>query len=214
MQDHPIPEVTEPLQYRAIGLVRGIYIPKDSEQITRGCLRDLEGNEIDSVVLGRVLTLMRRHLDMQKPHFWVVYPRCRDLDFLHLQINGIWEPSTLEKSVDKNIELNNNDPNTYLDSIPEGDNYFSIRGELIYTNPESKELVVKIRQKRRLNGKKNYPFKLYLHGAIPLENLRHFVSLDVRRTGQQLHLERYTVVGPIASRAGKRNHRNQKRASI
>ena len=214
MQDHPIPEVTEPLQYRAIGLVRGIYIPKDSEQITRGCLRDEEGNEIDSVVLGRVLTLMRRHLDMQKPHFWVVYPRCRDLDFLHLQINGIWEPSTLDKSGEENCELNKNDKNNELDSIPEGDNYFSVRGEVIYTRPESEELVIKIRPKRKLSGNKNYPFKLYLHGCIPLDNLRHFVSLDVRRKGQQLHLERYNVIGPITSRGGKKNTRQPKRRSI
>ena len=75
MRDHPIPAVTEPLQYRAIGVVRGIFRPESEEQSTRGHLVDAEGQEIDAVVLGRMLTLMRRHLDMDRPHLWVVYPR-------------------------------------------------------------------------------------------------------------------------------------------
>ena len=66
MRDHPIPPVTEPLQYRAIGIVRGIYSPKDPNQFTRGRLIDLKGSDLEAVVLGRVLTLMRRHLDTSR----------------------------------------------------------------------------------------------------------------------------------------------------
>ena len=62
MRAHPIPPVTEPLQYRAIGLVRATYAPSDSEQLTRGMLTDSGGSELEAVVLGRVLTLMRKHL--------------------------------------------------------------------------------------------------------------------------------------------------------
>ena len=43
MRAHPIPPVTEPLQYRAIGLVRGTYAPTDTEQLTRGTLTDAQG---------------------------------------------------------------------------------------------------------------------------------------------------------------------------
>ena len=62
MRENPIPPVTEPFQYRAIGIVRGPYLPLDKDQFTRGRLVDLNGVEIEAVVLGRVLTLMRRHL--------------------------------------------------------------------------------------------------------------------------------------------------------
>ena len=72
------------------------------------------------------------------------------------------------------------------DELPEGDDYFSIRGELIYTRPESGELVIKVRQQPRPDGSRPVPFKLQLRGDIPLEHLRHFVSLDVRRQGQAL----------------------------
>ena len=192
MRDHPIPPVTEPLQYRAIGIVRGIYKPTDDEQVTRGVLIDADGVELETVVLGRVLTLMRRHLAMDEPHLWVVYPRCRDSDHLHLQIAGIWEPSTLSP-----------DQPDLDDSLPEGDDFFSVRGELIFTKPETGELVVKIRQQPRADGSRPLPFKIQMKGEVSLEHLRHFVSLDIRRQGQELHLERYDVIAPMPTRGGK-----------
>ncbi|MAV10441.1 MAG: hypothetical protein CMN96_03220 [Synechococcus sp. MED850] len=192
MRDHPIPPVTEPLQYRAIGVVRGTYRAKEEDQLTRGSLFDSNGVELEAVVLGRVLTLMRRHLDMDQPHLWVVYPRCRESDHLHLQIAGIWEPSTLAP-----------DQQDAEDSLPEGDDFFSIRGELIFTKPETGELVVKVRQQPRGDGNRPLPFKIQMKGELPLEHLRHFVSLDVRRQGQELHLERYEVMAPMPTRGGK-----------
>ena len=95
MRQHPISPVTEPLQYRAIGVVRGSYVPADPAQLTRGVIRTADGTEIEAVVLGRLLTLMRRHLDLETPHLWVVYPRSREENQLHLQMVGVWEPSTL-----------------------------------------------------------------------------------------------------------------------
>ncbi len=97
MRQHPISPVTEPLQYRAIGVVRGQYVPSDPEQLTRGLIRTDDGSEIDAVVLGRVLSLVRRHLDLERSHLWVVYPRCREPGALHLQMVGVWEPSTLSE---------------------------------------------------------------------------------------------------------------------
>ena len=192
MRDHPIPPVTEPLQYRAIGVVRGIYKAKDDDQLTRGVLVDADGHELETVVLGRVLTLMRRHLAMDDSHLWVGYPRCRESDHLHLQIAGIWEPSTLAP-----------DQPDAEDRLAEGDDFFSVRGELIYTKPETGEMVVKIRQQPRADGSRPLPFKIQVKGNVPLEHLRHFVSLDLRRQGQALHLEGFEVIAPMPTRGGK-----------
>ena len=198
MQNHPIPSVTDPLQYRAIGIVRGIYKPQDDENFTRGALIDAKGNEIDSVVLGRVITLIRNHVSLEKPHLWVVYPRCRNNQNLHLQITGIWEPSTLNKDVVENKGLNESSSFTFdSDDLLEGDDYFSIRGELIFTKPEEKEVVIKIRQKPRNQQKKALPFKVNLKGEIPINYLKHFVSLDVRRVDYQLLVEDCEIIGPI-----------------
>ena len=190
MRQHPISPVTEPMQYRAIGVVRGTYVPEDPEQLTRGSIQTEDGSSIEAVVLGRVLTLMRRHLDLSKPHLWVAYPRYRDAGKLHLQVVGVWEPSTLAEEGG-------------ADQLPEGDDYFSVRGELIYTRPEDGDLVVKIRQQPRADGSRPTPFKLQLKGEIPPDHLRHFVALDLRRQGQQLQLESHEVIGAVPQRGGK-----------
>ena len=194
MRQHPIPPVTEALQYRAIGVVRGVYEPADGDQLTRGLIRCADGTAIEAVVLGRLLTLMRRHLDLSIPHLWVVYPRSRDEQVLHLQLVGVWEPSTLTSP---------EEPEAPSDSLPEGDEYFSVRGELIYTRPESGDLVVKVRQLPRPDGSKPVPFKLQIKGQIPLEHLRHFVALDLRRQGQELQLEGLEVIAPVAQRGNR-----------
>ena len=199
MRQHPISPVTEPMQYRAIGVVRGTYVPEDPEQLTRGSIQVEDGSTIEAVVLGRVLTLMRRHLDLSKPHLWVAYPRYRDAGKLHLQLVGVWEPSTLaEAPADAEPKEIGS-----TDQLPEGDDYFSVRGELIYTRPEDGDLVVKIRQQPRADGSRPTPFKLQRKGEIPPDHLRHFVALDLRRQGQLLQLERHEVIGPVAQRAGK-----------
>ena len=198
MQNHPIPSVTDPLQYRAIGIVRGIYKPQDDENFTRGALIDSKGNEIDSVVLGRVITLIRNHVSLEKPHLWVVYPRCRNNQSLHLQISGIWEPSTLNKDVIEKQGLKERSSLDFdSDDLLEGDDYFSIRGELIFTKPEEKEAIIKIRQKPRNQQKKSLPFKVFLKGEIPIKYLKHFISFDVRRIDYQLLVEDFKVIGSI-----------------
>lgn len=198
MRQHPIPPVTEPTQYRAIGVVRGVYVPAEPDQLTRGLIRTDDGTEIEAVVLGRLLTLMRRHLDLAVPHLWVVYPRSREESQLHLQMVGVWEPSTLAREADAEAAAQ-----PVADSLPEGDDYFSVRGELIFTRPETGDLVVKVRQQPRPDGSRPTPFKLQLRGEVPLEHLRHFVSLDLRRQGQQLAMEKLEVLEPVAQRGNR-----------
>ena len=251
MRPHPIPPVTEPLQYRAIGVVRGTYVPADADQLTRGVIRTDDGDELEAVVLGRLLTLMRRHLDLALPHLWVVYPRCREEGGLHLQMVGVWEPSTLAatqiaterpeaspeavlpdtevavavaaadeaaaaeaveavaaESESAESESAEAEPaalpaTSCGDALPEGDNYFSVRGELVYTRPEDGQLVVKVRQLPRADGQRPAPFKIQLSGAVPLEHLRHFVSLQVRREGQLLQVQDLEVIAPVAQRGNR-----------
>ena len=210
MQNHPIPLVTDPLQYRAIGMVRGFYKPQDDDNFTRGALIDSKGNEIDSVLLGRVITLIRNHVPLEKPHLWVVYPRCRNNKNLHLQIAGIWEPSTLKKDLKEIDELN--EPSiskANSDDLLEGDDYFSIRGELVFTKPEDKDLVVKIRQKPRNQKKKAIPFKVNLKGEVPIKYLKHFISLDVRRVDYQLLVETFQIIAPAPQQ--NMDNKNRKR---
>ena len=48
MIKNPIQEVTNKLQYRAIGIVKGIYKPNNIDQLNRGTLIDKEGKIHDT----------------------------------------------------------------------------------------------------------------------------------------------------------------------
>ena len=47
-----------------------------------------------------------------------------------------------------------------------------------------------------------------VEGEIKPDNLRKFVSLDVRRIGQELHLEQLEVIASMPTRGGKRKINN------
>ncbi|MEO0947342.1 MAG: hypothetical protein AAFY11_04210, partial [Cyanobacteria bacterium J06641_5] len=93
----PIPAPSHALQFRAIGLVRGQYLR--AEKINQGTLviEDESHTEIEAVLLGRTIGVVKNHVDLDKSHLWVVYPRMRSKEqALQLQIVGIWEPETLD----------------------------------------------------------------------------------------------------------------------
>jgi hypothetical protein len=184
--------------------VEGTYTPVDPDNLARGVLTTADGGAVEAVVLGRVLSLLKRHLDLALPHLWVVYPRSRENGRLQLQLMGVWEPSTLARG---DAEAEGDTP----DVLPEGDGYFSVRGELVFTRPETGEIVIKVRQKPRADGSRPQPFKIPLRGQVPLEHLRHFVSLGARRRGQQLELESFEVVGPMPRSGDRRGGRRQVR---
>ncbi len=97
IRQQPIPPPSERMQYRAIGLIRGRYTAS-AEQLTRGNLVTPDGTTIDAVLLGRVISLVKKHIDLEEDHLWVVYPRTREKeDDLHAQIVGVWEPEKLHK---------------------------------------------------------------------------------------------------------------------
>ena len=57
MLKNPIPKVTDQLQHRAIGIINGKFTPHNSEQLNRCFLIDNKGEKIETVVLGKALSL-------------------------------------------------------------------------------------------------------------------------------------------------------------
>jgi len=191
MIKNPIQEVTNKLQYRAIGIVNGIYNPHADDQINRGILTDQNGKEIETVVLGKALALMRKYINFQKSYFWIVYPKNKNTQNLHLQIVGIWDPYQLNNFVDQDPKKNKFD---LLEELNLTDNYFSIRGDLIYVNSQKKEIVIKILKSPRSNKLKTNNFKLVIKGEVSRDLLNSFLSLDVIRDGSSLQMIKYDVV--------------------
>lgn len=178
-RSQPIPPPSHPRQYRAIGLIRGKYEIAEPQQLTQGKLILTDGTEIEAVLLGRVISLVKKHLDLEKEHLWVVYPRTKVQDErLHVQIVGVWEPETLSQDEEEN--------STIVSSEEIKENYFSIRGEVVFFEREKEVLVVKIKQFPRKEGDKPKSFKLKLKGVLEGKPLRHFWDLNVNLEGETL----------------------------
>ena len=191
MLKNPIPKVTNKLQYRAIGIVNGKFIPHDSNQLNKGYLVDNKDEKIETVVLGKALSLLKKHIDLKKSYFWVVYPKNKNSQNLHLQVAGIWDPFQL------NDFPNDSSKTNFLKLLEEldlKDNYFSVRGELVFVNSKKKEIVIKINSASKLKNLKNKNFKLVIKGDISLEHINSFISLDVIRDGNSLKLFKYEVI--------------------
>ena len=197
MIKNPIQEVSNKLQYRAIGIVRGIYRPNNEDQLNRGILIDEEGITIDTVILGKALSLIKKYISLEKKYFWIVYPRNKSTNNLHLQIAGIWDPIQLNK-----VEISNiaKDSDQLLSELNLKNNYFSIRGELVYVNSEKKEVVIKICSSPQSKRFKNANFKITVEGDISVKFLNNFVSLDVIREGNTLRMDKYEVIEKILSK--------------
>jgi len=191
MLKNPIPKVTNKLQYRAIGIVNGKFIPNSTEQINRGYITDDKGEKIETVILGKALSLFKKYIDLKKSYFWVVYPKNKNTQNLHLQVAGIWDPYQFNE-----FSNNSSKPNfsKLLEELNLKDNYFSVRGELVFVNTQKKEFVIKIFSDSKPKNLKKKNFKLIIKGELSLQLLNSFVSLDVMRDGNSLTLLNYEVI--------------------
>jgi len=191
MLKNPIPKVTNQLQHRAIGIVYGEFTPNDSEQLNRGFLIDNKGEKIETVILGKAFSLLKKHIDLKKNYYWIVYPKNKNTQNLHLQVAGIWDPYQLNDFPNDSSKTNFS---KLLEELDLKDNYFSIRGELVFVNTQKKEIVIKICPAIKSKNFKNKYFKLVIKGELSLELLHSFVSLDINRDGNSLQLINYEVI--------------------
>ena len=185
----PISPPSHPRQYRAIGLVLGKFEPSE-DNINQGVLRTADEAAIDTVLLGRTIGLVKKHLDLAKSHLWVVYPRSRqEDDKLHFQICGVWEPETLHPQEEI----------VATEGKVEG-GYFSIRGEVIFYSLEKDNVIVKIRQSPKKEGEKPKFFKIKLKGSLPGKPLRNFWDIQVQLQQEVLTIVSGTDLGPASKR--------------
>ena len=190
----PIPPPSDPKQYRAIGLIEGQY-KRSEDQLTKGHLITNEGI-IEAVLLGRIISLIKNHLDLEKPHLWVVYPRTRQQDdCLHVQIVGVWEPATLEAG-SEDSQPDRNSPATKH-------GYFSIRGEVIFYSEETETAIVKIKQSGKKDAEKPKFFKIKLKGTFPHRPLNHFWDLQVKLESNILAIAEATDIGLLGPKKSK-----------
>ncbi|NDJ20299.1 hypothetical protein GS682_01285 [Nostoc sp. B(2019)] len=211
-RQQPIPPPSEPMQYRAIGLVRGRY-HASSEQFTQGTLLTTDDVELNAVLLGRIMSLVKNHLDLEKEHLWVVYPRTRqENDTLHLQIVGVWEPENLAKqpteedehsesqelqTPDDGLSENDETLSVQTPSSEITDGGFSVRGEVVYQSFDAKSLVVKIKQAPRKSTDKPKYFKLKLRGVLGTKAVGKFWDFQVKRESDVLVVDKAEAIADL-----------------
>ena len=110
---------------------------------------------------------------------------------MHLQVAGIWDPYQLNDFPNDSSKTN---ISKLLEELGLKDNYFSVRGELVFVNTQKKEIVIKILSAVKSKNLKNKNFKLVIKGELSLELLHSFVSLDINRDGNSLQLINYEVI--------------------
>jgi hypothetical protein len=191
MLKNPIPKVTNQLQHRAIGIINGKFTPLSNEQLNRGFLIDNKDEKIETVVLGKALSLLKKHIDLNKSYYWIVYPKNKNTQNLHLQVVGIWDPYQLNDFPNDSSKTNFS---KLLEKLDLKDNYFSVRGELVFVNTKKKEFVIKICPAAKSKKLKNNNFKLVIKGELSIEFLHSFVSLDINRDGNSLQLINYELI--------------------
>ena len=191
MLKNPIPKVTNQLQQRAIGIMNGKFTPLSNEKLNRGFLVDNKDEKIETVVLGKALSLLKKDIDLRKSYYWIVYPKNKNTQNLHLQVAGIWDPYQLN---DFPNDSSKTSFSKLLEELDLKDNYFSVRGELVFVNTQKKEIVIKICPAKKSKNLKNKSFKLVIKGELSLELLHSFVSLDITRDGNSLQLIKYEVI--------------------
>lgn len=205
----PIPPPSDPKQYRAIGLIKGQYQQSSSEQLTKGRLITSEAT-FEAVLLGRVISLVKNHLDLNEPHLWVVYPRTKQLDDrLHVQIIGVWEPETLDPNATDSQKYDRSTRATQ-------DGYFSIRGEVIFYSQETETTIVKIQQLAKKDSDKAKFFKIKLKGSLPSHKpLNHFWDFQVKLESNILVIAEATDIGllhPQKQKPSRKKERSQTQA--
>jgi len=203
MLKNPIPKVTNQLQHRAIGIINGKYTPHGSEQLNRGFLIDNKGEKIETVVLGKALSLLKKHIDLKKSYYWIVYPKNKNTQNLHLQVAGIWDPYQLNNFPNDSSKTNFS---KLLEELDLKDNYFSVRGELVFVNTQKKEIVIKIcsdlksKKLKNKKQKKKYSNQKIMLFTLNMELDRFYqlvlkLSVALRYNAMTSNLKRIRLLG-------------------
>lgn len=181
---HPIGEPANLFQVRAIGILKGVIAPDGAIILTGG----FQGKSLilGEKVPGLVQKLLKKGANSA---LFTVYPQTKEGVVNRLQVIGVWKPSVLNpNSGDK-------------DDIPEGENWFSIRGEVYhkvrYDENYGRSVAVKVSEKY---------FVTVDFGDAPFLNKGDFVSLEAILTADgRLYAERVEKVS-VSEAAFARPH--------
>jgi hypothetical protein len=199
----PIPPPYSPLQYRAIGVVKGQYFPTQSDLI-RGILVLEDGAIAPVHFLASSISFLKKHMELlNAPQFWIVYPKTQlEAPHLHFAVKGVKSVSEEENSEALTVQKD----------------HFSVRGLVTYIDSKAGTFVVRIYHNDSVGSSTTHQqnfFLLTIQGTVNSEAFGQFADLDVCREGDKLILKNASFVGQLVQpkkqkRKKKRSHRQNK----
>ena len=199
----PIPPPYSPLQYRAIGVVKGQYFPTQSDLI-RGILVLEDGAIAPVHFLASSISFLKKHMELlNAPQFWIVYPKTQlEAPHLHFAVKGVKSVSEKENSEALSVQKD----------------HFSVRGLVTYIDSKASTFVVRIYHNDSVGSSTTHQqnfFLLTIQGTVNSEAFGQFADLDVCREGDKLILKNASFVGQLLQpkkqkRKKKRSHRQGK----
>ncbi|HBL13357.1 MAG TPA: hypothetical protein DD379_18540 [Cyanobacteria bacterium UBA11162] len=193
------------LHYKAVGWVRGQYIPS-VDDFTTGILLLEDGVVASANLLVSASRFLKNRKGLvESSQVWIVYPHTRPKDppYFHFTIRGISLPESKAK----------------LEDFIERVDSFQVDGLVTYSNNETRMLGVRIYRNIdaltrpiKSEEKDNF-FLLTITGVLPGEPYGQFWSLRLTRKGEQLVLEESTLVAQVfPPKKPKKNTKKQRRS--
>ena len=171
-------------QYRAIGLVRGQYLPS-LEAFQKGVLLTDDGVNFPAIMFKRLARQLQKHPERLNTHlFWSVWPRNQPNEpGLFLELNA------LRSSRDEQQQVR----------LTRSVNEFSIRGIVVFQDAVIGKLAIRIERNRTTRqglsqSEFSEPFNLELSGFLPGQALGQFWELECCRDGEHLVMENAHLV--------------------
>ncbi|MFB2968166.1 hypothetical protein ACE1CD_04285 [Aerosakkonema sp. BLCC-F183] len=199
-----------PLMYRAVGQVHGRFIPT-LKKVTKGVLLTDDGLSIPARLVGRAGLFGKISPDTIRGDLvWSAYP--------HTEVALWFDKSKAFLPNDEALEAVKNQPlpalwlelrdirqpkkDQSIEEIRQGNNYFSIRGQIIKQDEKEGKLIVRICRNKIPKGKEkdiqNQPFNLMIDGFLPGNVEGQFWDFDVSREGEILIIENGTFVADLS----------------
>ncbi len=177
----PIPPPKHQLQYRALGLIKGV-LKKQSNSYS-GLLCTEDGFEYPATPgRAQLLKPFSYCMETAQPHWFFVQPQPRPQQVLGLSVIRILSLSETELEAMGWLDTDYDDPFPAI--VNEAEEGFNIRGTI-----RSRKASVTVSLKRKPQGKKQFPpLLIEVQGFLPGAEDGEFWDLQVDREGHDLVL--------------------------
>ncbi|HEY9849472.1 MAG TPA: hypothetical protein V6D28_08440 [Leptolyngbyaceae cyanobacterium] len=199
-----------PLMYRAVGQVRGCFIPT-IKKVTKGVLLTDDGILIPAKLVAKAGMIGKTQPEIiQGEKIWSVYPHTEVASWFEKIIPFLPDREEVAAIETKSLpplwveirDLREPKAPKTIEELLQSNNYFSIRGLIIKQDEQQGKLTIRIHRNKIPPGKEKQsqyqPLNLIIDGFLPGKVEGQFWDLDVSREGDILIVDNGTFVADLS----------------